>query len=325
MTVTQADGRRRGGRRERAMVPEAQFTSYYGRPVVKDSPWTADIPAYLFLGGLAGGSSLLAAGGDLTGRPALRRTARITALAAITTSFAALVRDLGRPARFHHMLRVAKPSSPMSVGTWILTAYGPMVALAALPELRSVLPGPIRDAALLRPAARGAGLVAAGVAPAVAAYTAVLLSDTATPSWHEARRDLPFVFVGSAAAAAGGAAMVTTALDEAGPARQLAVAGAALDLAASRTMEASMGIAAEPMRAGRAGTYLRAARVLTAVGGLVTAIAARRSRAASAVGGACLVVGSVCTRFGVFHAGQQSARDPRYTVVPQRQRRPAPR
>ncbi|MDT7641718.1 MAG: hypothetical protein QOC83_6006, partial [Pseudonocardiales bacterium] len=40
-------GSRRGwrrGRRERAMVPAAEFTSYYGRPVVRPSPWEADIP-----------------------------------------------------------------------------------------------------------------------------------------------------------------------------------------------------------------------------------------------------------------------------------------
>ncbi len=120
-------------------------TVKYRRP--HGTEWE-DLPletaAYLFLGGLAGGSSLLAAGADLTGRPALRRASRLTALAAITSSFAALVHDLGRPARFHHMLRVAKLSSPMSVGTWILTAYGPMVGLAALPELRAVLPRVMR-------------------------------------------------------------------------------------------------------------------------------------------------------------------------------------
>ena len=32
------------------------------------------------------------------------------------------------------------------------------------------------------------------------------------------------------------------------------------------------------------------------------------------------MAGSACTRFGVFEAGQASARDPRYTVVPQRER-----
>ena len=104
-------GRRRGrGRGELSMVPDAEFTSYYGRPVVKASPWTADIPAYLFLGGLAAGSSLLAAGADLTGRPALRTTGRLGAITAISLSFGFLVHDLGKPSRFVNMLRVAKPT-----------------------------------------------------------------------------------------------------------------------------------------------------------------------------------------------------------------------
>ena len=62
------------------MVPPATFTSYYGRPIVKAAPWGTDIPAYLFLGGLAAGSSLLAAGADLANLPELRRVARIGAL-----------------------------------------------------------------------------------------------------------------------------------------------------------------------------------------------------------------------------------------------------
>ena len=64
------------------MVPPATFTSYYGRPIVKAAPWGTDIPAYLFLGGLAAGSSLLAAGADLANLPELRRVARIGALCA---------------------------------------------------------------------------------------------------------------------------------------------------------------------------------------------------------------------------------------------------
>ena len=82
---------------DRSMVPEATFTSYYGRPIVKPSPWEADIPAYLFAGGLAAGSSLIAAGADLTGRPTLRRVGRLGAIGALTFSMVALVHDLGRP------------------------------------------------------------------------------------------------------------------------------------------------------------------------------------------------------------------------------------
>jgi formate-dependent nitrite reductase membrane component NrfD len=303
------------------MVPPAEFGSYYGRPIVKASPWEADIPAYLFLGGLAGGSSLLAAGADLTGRPGLRRVTRVSALAAVGVSFAALVHDLGRPSRFHHMLRVVKITSPMSVGTWILTVYSPMAGLAAVSEARHVLPGRLaRLAPVLGPAGRAAGVVAAGLAPALASYTAVLLADTASPSWHDAYRHLPFVFVGSASAAAGGLGMITAPLAESGPARALAVGGAALDLVVTARMEARMGLSAEPMHRGRAGRYLSAARILTAAGGVLAVVVGRRRRSGAVAAGASLLAGSWCTRFGIFHAGQQSARDPRYTVVPQRRR-----
>jgi len=319
-----APGKRSGRRRrEPTMVPDAEFSSYYGRPVVKPSPWQADIPAYLFLGGLAGGSSLLAAGADLTGNPAMRRPTRITALAAILASLVALVHDLGRPARFHHMMRVMKPTSPMSVGTWILTAYGPLAGVAAVAEARDLLPERLDEGVvgrLLPVAGRAAGIGAALLGPAVASYTAVLLTDTATPSWHDARGELPFVFVGSAASAAAGMAMLATPVAHAGPARRLAVAGSVFELAMSRRMESSMGLSAEPMHQGRAGRYLTAARVLTGAGALLAAWPARRGRAMSRIGGAALLAGSAATRFGIFHAGQQSARDPRYTVVPQRER-----
>ena len=257
----QAGGRSGTGKRRKrgdknAVVPDAEFTSYYGRPIVKASPWENDIPAYLFMGGVAAGSSLLGAGADLTGRPALRRTGRVGALVGLSLSMVALVHDLGRPARFHHMLRVAKPTSPMSVGTWILTAYGPFAGLAAVAELRGLLPRVLRDGLvgrLLGLSARPAGLVAAVVAPAVASYTAVLLSDTATPTWHDAHRHLPFVFVGSASAASGGLGMIGAPVAEAAPARRLAVGGALLELAVEHRMEQAMGITAEPLHEGSAG------------------------------------------------------------------------
>lgn len=320
-----AGGRQRKGGRggERKMVPDAEFTSYYGRPVVKAAPWSNDIPAYLFLGGLAGGSSLLAAGADVSGRPALRRTARIGAAGAIAGSMVALVHDLGRPSRFLNMLRVAKPTSPMSMGTWLLSAYAPAAALAGTDELVRFLPEVWMSShprRLLGVLARPAGLVAALLGSAVASYTAVLLSDTATPSWHQGHRQLPFVFVGSAAAASGGLGMVGTPLDQAGPARRMAVAGAIVDLLAERRREDAMGLASEPLHQGKAGRYMRASQLLTLSGALGAATMGRRSRSIAVLSGAALLGGSVCTRFGIFEAGQASARDPKYTVVPQRER-----
>ena len=308
--------------REQSMVPRAEFRSYYGRPVVKPPVWRHDIAAYLFTGGLAAGSALVAAGADLTGRPALRTTGRVTALAATLASTYFLVNDLGRPARFHHMLRVAKPTSPMSVGTWILATFGPAAGVAAVAEAAPWLPprGMLGFATrALPPAGRAAGLTAAAVAPALATYTAVLLADTSTPSWHAARRRLPFVFAGSALASGGAAGLIGADPVQAAPARAMAVAGAALEIAAAHGVETRMGLLSEPYRQGRAGRLLRAARLLT-VTGAVAAIAARRSRAASALAGLALLGGSLATRFGVFEAGKQSAEDPKYTVVPQRER-----
>ncbi|WP_203711501.1 NrfD/PsrC family molybdoenzyme membrane anchor subunit [Asanoa siamensis] len=304
------------------MVPPAEFRSYYGRPIVKPPVWTHDVAAYLFTGGLAAGSALVAAGADLTGRPALRATGRVAALAAVGASGYLLVKDLGRPGRFLNMLRVAKPTSPMSMGTWILTAFGAAAGAAAVAEAAPYLPrrGALGLAARALPTAgRVGGLVAAGTAPALATYTAVLLADTAAPSWHEAYPRLPFVFAGSALASGGAAGLIGAPVAEAGPARTLAVAGAALELTATHGVEHRMGLLSEPYRTGKAGRLLRAARLLTAAGA-VGALVGARSRAVSALAGVALLAGSAATRFGVFEAGRASAEDPKYTVLPQRER-----
>ena len=313
--------RGRGRRAEELMVPDATFTSYYGRPVVKAAPWKEEIPTYLFLGGLAAGSSLLGAGADLSNRPVLRRATRLGALVAIALSMLALVKDLGRPLRFVNMLRVFKPTSPMSVGTWILTAYGPAAGIAGAAEAARLLPINLGwPGRLLDGAARPAGLAAAVVGPAVASYTGVLLGDTATPAWHDAHRELPFLFVASASAASGGFGMLTAPVNEAGPARRMAVAGALAELAIERRMERSMGLSAETLHHGTPGRLMKASAALTAAGALGTALLGRRSRVAAAVSGLALMAGSACTRFGVFEAGQHSAKDPKYTIVPQRER-----
>jgi len=314
MTATQP--RRRGA--ERSMVPPAGFRSYYGRPVVRPPLWHKDIAAYLFTGGLAAGSALLAAGADLTGRPGLRRVGRLTALGALGASTYFLVNDLGRPARFHHMLRVAKPTSPMSVGTWILAAFGPAAGLAAVSEAAARLPRGLTRTALTA-AGRGAGLAAAAAAPALATYTGVLLADTATPSWHEGYPELPFVFGGSALAAGAGMGLIAAPLDETGPVRRVAVAGAALELYGSHRVENELGLLSEPYQQGRPGRLLRAARALT-VTGAVGALLGRRSKVISVLSGAALLAASVATRFGIFEGGVASAKDPKYTVVPQRGR-----
>lgn len=296
-------------------------SSYYGRPVLKPPVWKEDIAYYFFLGGLAAGNSLLAAGADRTGRPALRRGTRLGALAALGAGTFFLVHDLGRPERFHHMLRVAKPTSAMSVGTWALAAYGGPMGLAALGEL---VPRRWRRTPLGRlagAAAGPAGVVAAGLAPLVASYTSVLLSQTAVPAWHEAHEELPFIFTASAAASAGGFGMIVAPVHEAAPARRLAMYGALVELAASRRLENRLGLVGEAYLTGEAEKDLSRASTLTAAGVLGATLLGRRSRVAAVLSGIALLAGGFYERLGLFRAGVASASDPRYTVAPQRERR----
>lgn len=302
------------------MVPEAEFSSYYGRQVVKPAPWKGEIPTYLYTGGLAAGSGLIAACAKWTGHPTLANRARATSLAALGASTAALVADLGRPERFLHMMRTVKLTSPMSVGTWILAGFGAATGAAAAADVAtSLLP---EGSSLARAVAFAGGafdLGSAALSAPLAAYTAVLLADTATPTWHAAYQELPFVFVGSALAASGGAAMVTTPAAQTGPARRLAVGGAAMEVIGFSVLESRIGMVGEPLAQGRPGRLLRASRWLT-IGGAAATLVAGRWRPAAVLAGLALNAGSALTRFGVVEAGIASAKDPKYTVVPQRMR-----
>ncbi len=311
MTGANHEPRRRRRRTKGSMVGEAEFSSYYGRPIVKEPTWAAlDIAGYFYLGGLAGASSTLAAGAELSGRPGLARPLKLGAIGAISLSLVALVHDLGRPERFLNMLRVFKPTSPMSVGVWIISAYAPAAGAAALGEL---VPGAY---ALGRAGTAGAALLG----PAVASYTAVLIANTATPAWHEGHREMPFVFVGSAASAAAGLGLLGSPLHENGPAIRLAAIGATSELAAVRLLERRIGVVAETYHRGKAGKLMRAAEALTVAGMAGALVGGKRSRGVAALSGAALLAASACARFGIFEAGRASARDPKYTVIPQRER-----
>src|SRR6185312_16727529 len=240
------------------------------------------------------------------------------AAGAIGLGLAGLVADLGRPARLVNMLRVFKVTSPMSVGSWILSGYVPAAGAAAACALTGRLPR----------AGAAATTGAAVLAPGLASYTAALITDTAVPAWHDGHREMPFVFAGSAAMAAGGFGLLAAPPGESEPARNLALFGIATEAAAFERMMRRMGLAAETYRSGRAGAYIRAGQalsVLGAGGALLSRADGMGGRAISALGGASLMAASAATRWGIFHAGLASARDPKYTVVPQRERREARR
>jgi formate-dependent nitrite reductase membrane component NrfD len=294
---------------ERRMVPKATPTSYYGQPILKEHVWKGWIPAYFFAGGLAAGLSTIAFHSDRRGRKRLARRSWVASTAALGAGTSFLIADLGRPSRFHHMLRVAKPTSPMSVGTWVLSTFGPATGLAALASVTGWLPR----------VGRAAGLAAAALAPAMATYTSVLLTDTAVPAWSEARGELPFVFAASAMAAAGAVAIIVTPAAEAGPARRAAVIGSLAEAAGVRVMKESLGQLAEPYHEGHAGDLSSTAETLTLGGAAVVALLGRR-RIPAVMGGLLIAAGSLAERFAVVAAGSASARDPSYTVGPQKAR-----
>jgi formate-dependent nitrite reductase membrane component NrfD len=322
-------GRGRGGKGEQLQVPEAEFRSYYGRPIIKAPVWkNPDVPLYLFLGGLAGSSSVLAAMAGATGRPTLRRAGRLAAAGGAVGGTAFLVHDLHRPSRFLHMLRVLKPTSPLSVGTWILSPFATFAAATAAAEAlgwwgerseggRARRGG--RDGGLIDRAGDVTGVAAAAIGPALATYTAVLFSNTAVPTWHEAHRHLPVLFGASAAAAGGGFGLVFASVEDNEPAARLAVLGAVVELATDQKMTHDLGLLADVYEKGRAKTLMRASKACLAAGAVGT-VAGRRRRWSSVLSGLALLAGSALTRFAVFDAGIASANDPAHIVVPQRER-----
>jgi hypothetical protein len=139
------------------------------------------------------------------------------------------------------------------------------------------------------------------------------------PAWHEGHREMPYLFAGSAATAAGGLGMLAAGSPASRQAIRFAVLGATTEGIAKSVMLQRMGDVAEAYQHGRAGQLIEAAEVLTAAG-LAGAALASRSRPATALAGLALLASSALTRFGIFLAGRASARDPAYTVGPQRER-----
>lgn len=277
--------------------------TYYDQPLLKAPVWEIDIPIYYWLGGGAGAALLLGAAAQLDGGEDLKRFARRchwTGIVGSSVGGALLVHDLGRPSRFLNMLRVFRPTSPMNVGAWILSATAPLAITAGLFTGRRI--GDI--------AGYGAGLF--GVA--LAGYTGVLLSNTAIPIYQESRRILPVLFLASAAATA--ASILDLLNDDARAARitfAFGTAGRLAELTAAYGLESNVARTARvgrPLKQGVSGALWRTAGVLTAVSVVVSFIPGR-SRATRKWAGVLGAAGSLCLRLAVHYAGIASARDPR--------------
>lgn len=294
--------------------PEAD--SYYGLPLLKEPVWMWAVPAYLYLGGMAGAAATLAATVQVSGEvrhARLVHRARWLAVGGTALGAGLLIHDLGRPERFLNMLRVFRPTSAMNLGTWILTASGIAGGVAALCGERRGALGRIGRAATLTTGALGL---------LQSTYTGVLLAGTANPIWQGASRALPALFATSAMASVASLfELMPLAPAERRLVRRYAVIGKASGLAVNVATERSWKTEAEraPLKKGRAGALWMASTVM-GVASLALSLWPGERRWTRTAAGLLGTGAALALRFGMLEAGKASARDPHATIEPQRRR-----
>jgi formate-dependent nitrite reductase membrane component NrfD len=300
-------------------VPSSQSRtspSYYGHPMLKPPVWIWSIPAYFYVGGVAGVGATLGAAAQLIAPDEMRSLvlrSRWVATIGGALSAALLIHDLGRPERFLNMLRVFRVSSPMSMGSWILSVFSGAAGAAAL------LPHGPR---LLRPLGEFGGLVAGLFGLGLSGYTGVLISQTAVPVWRQSYRTNPILFLASGAAASASFFEFFHLNErESHAVERFALIGKIIELAAAFVLEAEANRVSRvglPLRQGFSGFLWRAAK-LTTIAGIVVSALPGKSRGKRVVSGLLGSAASLLVRFGVFYAGKASARDPHASFEQQHQ------
>ena len=300
-------------------VPSEQSRSsptYYDHPMLKQPVWIWSIPAYFYVGGVAGVGAMLGTAAQLAAPDSMRSLvtrARWTATVGGAVSAALLIHDLGRPERFLNMLRVFRISSPMSMGSWILSAFSGAAGAAAL------LPyGP----RWLRPFADAGGVFAGLFGLGLSGYTGVLISQTAVPVWQESYRTNPILFLASGTvAAASFFEFFPLNAREASAVERFALMGKIVELAAAIVLEREANRVARvgrPLRQGFSGFLWQTAKAAT-VAGIIVSVVPGKSRGKRFLSGLLGSAASLLVRFGIFYAGKASARDPRASFEQQRQ------
>jgi formate-dependent nitrite reductase membrane component NrfD len=271
-------------------------------PMMHTPVWSWEVPLYFWFGGMAAGASFVALACDLAGDDASARTARKVAMAALMPSPPLLMMDLGRSARFYNMLRIFKPRSPMSMGSWCLTAFGGLGAGAVGADLLG-----------RRRTARGLGAVTALAGVYLGSYTGALLASTAVPVWARSRLFLGPIFISSATVS--GAAATRLALAGSGmrpghPTRaalaRVENGAMAAELIISEINHRRLGRLASGLDEGAGARWFRAAQWF-ARGGLTLRFA---GRGPAEHGTSLLFMASaLCVRFAWVRSGRSSAQD----------------
>ncbi|WP_223640433.1 NrfD/PsrC family molybdoenzyme membrane anchor subunit [Corallococcus sp. EGB] len=303
-------------RPSRSGPDSAEAPSYYGMPVLKEPTWIWTVPAYFYVGGVAGASSVLGVALEHLGGWRLQRLAgrcHAVATAGDIVSAGLLIYDLGRPSRFLNMLRVFRPTSPMSMGSWVLSGSG-AVNTAALVLRR--MPG------ALGVMGRAAGMVGAALGLPLAGYTAVLVCNTAVPLWQQVGRTLPLFFMASAAASAGSLLSLFPHTEaEERVLRRFRIAGKVAELFTREAVELEARQVVEvgrPLRTGASGALWALSRTCS-MAGLVMDVLPGRARWKQVAADVLTTVGAVAARYAIMQAGKRSARNPQATFQGQRQ------
>ncbi|WP_426752719.1 NrfD/PsrC family molybdoenzyme membrane anchor subunit [Myxococcus sp. Y35] len=299
--------------------PAEEAPSYYGVAAIKAPVWLPTIPVYFYVGGLAGAASTLGAAAELLGGRRLEplgHRCRWLGLVGDVVGTGLLIQDLGRPARFLNMLRVFRPTSPMNLGAWILSASGALNTVAVAGMVLGHRGGALEKLSNVASGVAGVlGLPLAG-------YTAVLLSNTAVPVWQRARRTLPFLFIASSMASAASLLQVLPehSKRERQVVRRFGIAGKQGALAAEAAVERELSrteALSRPLEQGRVRHLWRMARLCTAAS-LVLDVLPGRQRWKQLTSSALGTAGALATRHAIYEAGKASSKDPHATFVPQR-------
>lgn len=305
------------------MTEPAAPRGYYQYPVVKRPVWTWEVPAYFWLGGMAGGAYITASLAQAFGSEDVRRRGAdgfYIAAAALLPCAPLLILDLGRPERFHHMLRIFKPLSPMNLGAWALTAFSPVAVARAAAQAGDdgLLPAPIRMLARLLPK-RIVEVGGSLLGLTLAGYTGVLLAATNVPVWAKSKL-LGGLFTASAMSSGSAAVTLIASRRRASDDtihRLAAIESAASlgELALLSGYLAQSGKTAAPLISERlAGPFWFGAVGMGAIlPPLLHRLARPRHgkalRSLSTVAAVCSIMGSLVLRWTIFEAGKVSAQD----------------
>ena len=285
--------------------PIPRRSGYYGQPVVKPPVWTWEIPIYFFIGGLAGMSAVIAFAGLIFHEIDLARTAMSLATIGAVLSPILLTIDLGRPRLFLNMLRVFKYKSPMSVGAWIVFAFGACVipGLIAL-ELGTRYSFGGGTDQFLKIFAHLLVIGSAFWGVLLATYTGVLLGVTAIPAWFLHRVLLPIHF--GSAGLGSAAALLELLGHRVAPLSALGFLAAAIETALWIWLEIDKhGAADRALHRGLPGWLIRGSEFLSGPLALILRLTNLVPLAAIA-----FLLGAFISRFGWIEAGKVCGRDP---------------